>query len=247
MKGHKIQYNENGIPVVVSKALGNKFGRLTAISFYNTYKINGRTKHKILCICDCGKETVVDCNNLLRSHTTSCGCYGREMVLNANTKYGKGKKQYNRWYAMISRCHDSNNKKYLNYGGRGIFVCDGWRNDFISFCNDVGENTLGLTLERIDNDLGYNCGHCEYCVQNKFIKNVRWATIEEQARNKRTTKFFEYNGDKKIALDWAIHFGFPVESVHVLKNRLKMGWDMKKAIETPINKYRKNVRNKLRS
>lgn len=239
MKGHKIIYDDIGVPLIVSKTIGKIFGRLTSKSFVETYKINGKTKHKILCICECGNETIVDCNNLKKGHTTSCGCYGRERLLKSITKYGKGKIEYNRWLSMISRCHDSDNIKYHNYGGRGITVCDGWKNDFLSFYEDLGKRPSGLTLERMENDLGYNCGHCEYCIKNNLSLNVKWATREEQARNKRTTRFYEYDGVKKIALDWALHFGFSIDSVHVLSARLKRGWSMKKAIETPINKYKK--------
>ena len=242
--GTKRGFNEFGVPFVVTEMIGLRYGRLIVLKYCETYFSGGKKKHKVLCICDCGNKALVDVNNVRNLHTTSCGCYGREQVVKANTKYGKGKKEYNRWLAMVGRCHDPKRKKYENYGGRGIFVCDGWRYDFLKFNEDMGSGG-DLTIERIDNDGGYTCGKCEHCIKNGYSLSVKWATREEQERNKRRTRFFEYNGECMIADDWAEKFNFP--SPRALYQRLKRGIDMMKAVSTPLNKYKKNAITELRN
>jgi len=89
---------------------------------------------------------------------------------------------YSTWKSMISRCNNPNNSSYKYYGGRGIRVCKDWENSFWAFVEDVGEKPEGKTLDRIDNNLGYNKGNC------------RWATPEEQMNNKRSNVSIPYRG-----------------------------------------------------
>ena len=87
-----------------------------------------------------------------------------------------GTRVYRTWNMMIQRCHNERNPNFKHYGGRGIVVCDQWRKSFAAFYADVGDRPEGKSLDRIDNDRGYEPGNC------------RWATQAEQRRNTRTTK-----------------------------------------------------------
>lgn len=102
---------------------------------------------------------------------------GRAMNNGVREYHGKSKtKEYNIWNLMISRCENKNNKNYPQYGGRGILVCDRWRNSFSSFLKDMGECPSDYTIERLDNDKGYEPQNCV------------WATRLTQANNQRARK-----------------------------------------------------------
>ncbi len=159
---------------------GERFFRLVAVS-----RSEKSTKHWD-CLCDCGNTCAVSIYNLLRGISKSCGCYSREVsranVL-ARTTHGRRKRAdgqksdptYRAWVAMNLRCNKENSQPYANYGGRGISICDRW-SVFESFLEDMGNNPGGLTLDRIDNNLGY----CK--------ENCKWSTYTDQNRNKRGVK-----------------------------------------------------------
>jgi len=120
------------------------------------------------CVCECGTKKNVKQSHLLAGKTKSCGC--------SWTKHGlTNSKEYRVWDSMVRRCHNKNHKAYKNYGARGITVCDKWRK-FDGFIEDMGFKEDGLSIERIDNSVGY------------AKENCKWATMTEQARNRRTTK-----------------------------------------------------------
>lgn len=94
--------------------------------------------------------------------------------------------EYKAWINMKNRCYSKRNRHYLDYGGRGIFVCDGWLDSLDSFLIDMGERpTAKHSLDRVDNDSGYTCGHCEHCVAKSWEKNCKWSTQKEQINNRR--------------------------------------------------------------
>lgn len=110
-------------------------------------------------------------------------------------KHGQYRRpEYVVWERMRSRCYNPNDKRYSRYGGRGIQVCTEW-DDFSTFLRDMGERPTGMTLERVDNDLGY-------CKQN-----CRWASRQEQNHNTSRSIRVEHNGMTKTLKQWAESLG----------------------------------------
>ena len=198
---------------------GMKFNRLTVIKRAENNKYN---RAQWLCKCDCGNTIVVSGNALLKSNTKSCGCLNKENYRKSNNKkHGMSETRlFHCWTAMKARCRDKNLKAYKNYGGRGIKVCDEWEHDFTAFYNWSMDNGYkdDLTIDRKD----VNGNYCP--------ENCRWITKEEQARNKRTNRYIEYNGETKTIAEWARIAGIERS---VLRGRIDRGWTMKKAMSTP--------------
>ena len=160
------------------------FGRLTVIG--RDYSVQGTNqKAKWFCNCNCGTKNISILSDSLRNgKSISCGCYQKEVAAkNAKItgtnqkKHGiSGTPEYNSWNNMIQRCYNKNDIGYLNYGGRGITVCDKWLNSIENFIEDMGPRPSDdHSLDRINNNGNYELSNC------------RWATITEQNRNKRDT------------------------------------------------------------
>jgi hypothetical protein len=116
------------------------------------------------------------------------------MFRHGNAKRGGMTPEYKTWRAMLTRCRNPRNPYFADYGGRGIVVCERWK-EFGNFLADMGPRPLGASIDRIDNDGNYEPGNC------------RWATVREQQRNRRSNVWVEINGVRKIAEDWAIELG----------------------------------------
>lgn len=160
---------------------GQKFHRLTVLrrSENNT---NGG-KPKWVCRCECGNVTEVGGCELKSGTTKSCGCWNKEVARKTLVTHGFSKTRlYRIWSGMKERCYNPNNKRYADYGGRGIRVCDEWLHDFMEFRKWALETGYDenapfgqCTLDRANNNEGY------------FPFNCVWSTIEQQNRNKRNT------------------------------------------------------------
>lgn len=141
--------------------------------------------------CFCGKEFETQISNIKNGHTKSCGCYRSELISNKNkidkNIHGlKNHRLYGTWKAMIHRCTNPKSMSYKNYGEKGITVCDEWHN-IQNFINDMFPSYIeGLTLDRIDNNLGYSKDNC------------RWATKTTQARNTRILKSTNTSGYRGV-------------------------------------------------
>jgi hypothetical protein len=90
---------------------------------------------------------------------------------------------YSSWHTMVYRCTSPKSPNFEYYGGRGITVCERWRNSFEAFLEDMGERPPGTSLERIDNNGNYEPGNC------------KWATRGEQQRNSRNAKLTQADVD----------------------------------------------------
>lgn len=126
-----------------------------------------------------------------------------------------------RWYGMMSRCYNKQDSSYKLYGGRGILVCQEWH-DFRRFLCFWGFPPFdGATMERINNDIGYEPLNC------------KWAHAGEQNANTRRSKLIEYNGEIKTLSEWARDYDI---NPGRLSERLRRGWQFEKAIHTPCPK-----------
>lgn len=181
---------------------GQKFGRLTVL-----YRLhNHHKKHTYwLCVCECGNLVEVYGNSLKNGNTKSCGCLHKETISSLNCTHHKSNvKLYKVWNAMKQRCHNKNNKRYKDYGGRGIAVCSEWKDDFMSFYNWALSNGYkdNLTIDRINNNGNYEPNNC------------RLVDKKQQARNRRSNITYTINGETKCIADWCNILGLKQKTVY---------------------------------
>lgn len=209
---------------------GQKIGRLQVIKRANDHiQSNGRHRTMWVCKCDCGNTVIVEAYNL--GHTTiSCGCHRNNKIVEFNYKHGKvDTRLYRIWGKMKNRCYCKKIKAYKNYGGRGIIVCDEWKNDFKAFYDWAMNNGYAddLTLDRIDTNKNYEPSNC------------RWADWETQQNNRRNNRRFEIDGKSYTITQLARLYNI---SRGTLAGRIQKGWDIKTAVEKPIGKNGRKTR-----
>jgi len=195
--------------------IGNKFGRITVISFYKSIN-QSKTWN---CICECGTQIKKTTKQLNSGNSNSCGCLQREILIARNkNKSTHGLSEhpiYSIWSAMMNRCYNNKDKRYKDYGGRGIYVCKRWHSVKLFYEDMILTYKSGLSLDRKNNDGIYKKSNC------------RWVITDIQNRNKRTNVYISHNGEKKILTDWANHFGIHPS---VFGSRIRRGWSFEKAI-----------------
>ncbi len=163
-------------------AAGQVFGMLTVIERSGSSP-DGHAKW--LCRCACGASTVKATNNLRTSRCIqSCGCEGKRLQAQSHETHGmRNSREYQSWRAAKERCHNPASKDYPRYGGKGISMCDEWRNSFEAFHAHMGSRPADTTLDRYPDQSGnYEPGNC------------RWATTIEQNRNRRSSVTVEWRG-----------------------------------------------------
>ena len=148
---------------------GDRFGLLTILGLADPRLYPSGALPRARCQCDCGSLAEVFIGHLKSGATTSCGC---NVLRHGHTRYGRSR-TYVTWMSMRARCNNPNAKHYEIYGGRGITVCERWNDSFENFLADMGERPAGTSIDRIDNDRGYDPGNC------------RWADSLTQRHNRR--------------------------------------------------------------
>lgn len=201
--------------------VGKRYGRLTVIA------LGGRTNKSLLtwrCRCDCGNDVVVRGPKLRYGVTRSCGCLRAEG--NGNRKHGKSSTStYHAWSRMMQRCYNRNNKRYADYGGRGITVAPEWRT-FDGFYRDMGDCPPGHSIERVRVNEGYSKTNC------------KWIPMPAQAKNKRNNHWVTIGSETHCLTEWCRRLSLNRATV---KARLKQGWDDQKSLLVPIRKRRASV------
>jgi len=193
---------------MVSKLInhtGERFGRLVVIRrFFGTRRGEARW----MCGCDCGMPKIVSGNHLRSGDTKSCGCLRRELTIKRNTTHGmRHSVEYRIYKHLMDRCYRKSDKRFKDYGGRGIAVCKKWHK-FENFYKDMGPRPEGLTIERIDNNRDYKPSNC------------RWATWYDQADNRRNNINITIGNETKNLARWCKIRNIPDSTV---RNRIKSG------------------------
>lgn len=204
-------------------SVGTRFGRLIIVSEASQHVTESGKKVRMFNVqCDCGNTRTVRLIGLTEGTTRSCGCLKLELFTESVKTHGlSSSKEYRAFHHMLERCYQQTTAQFKDYGGRGITVSDDWLNGgFERFIHDMGlAPSLQHSLDRIDTNKGYSAENC------------RWATSKSQNRNKRCNRLITFNGETKCLAEWAELRG--IKYITLLQ-RLKRGWNIQKALITPV-------------
>lgn len=176
------------------------------------------------CLCDCGTVRFVKAGGLTGGTSTSCGCAHKEAV---TIHGGTATPTFYTWQSMKQRCYYEKAKSYSYYGGRGITICERWRESFENFLADMGEKPKGHSLDRIDNDGPYSPENC------------RWASNHTQQRNKPSTCTLTYNGETLNVYEWAERVGSTAKRI---RERMRAGWAAEDVLFRPVDASKRSKR-----
>lgn len=220
---------------VTKDLTGQRFHRLTVKerTLNNSY---GKTQW--ICTCDCGQEITAVTGHLVSGNTKSCGCQrvdsARENGLNRTTHGMTRSPEYKAWQSMKDRCYNPDSSGYENYGGRGITVCDRWKDSFETFYADMGPRPSpehSIDREKVD-------GRYE-------PDNCRWTTIDIQNSNKRTNVFYDFMGEKLTIHEIARRTNIPAPT---LKSRVeRMGLSIEYAVAKETTRHQLTYQGQTRS
>jgi hypothetical protein len=213
---------------LINDRTGKRFGKLVVLGFAGSPapKYNSTW----LCKCDCGNETTV-IGHKLGKETFSCGCLRIERTRESHTTHGESRKNgylYAAWCNAKSRCKPEWIEPW-NYYDRGIKVCAEWVNDYVAFrdwiLTNIGHRPKkGWSIDRIDNDRGYEPG------------NIRWATPSRQGRNRRGNIIVTYKGETGVLRDICEKHGLDFPFIW---GRMNKGRTFEDALTTPKHLFRK--------
>lgn len=199
--------------------IGVRFGRLVVTERLPSVR-GGHSMWR--CLCDCGQTTNVLGTSLRKGATKSCGCLNRELASGLNLIHGKSDTKTHRiWRGMLERCGNQNNKRFPQYGGRGIKVCKRWQT-FENFIADMGECKAGYSIDRINPNGNYEPGNC------------RWASQKDQQNNRTNNHRLTMNGETHTISEWCDRLGLSRSTV---MDRLAKGWSAEKALSTEDFRY----------
>lgn len=204
---------------IEDEMIGKKFNRWTVLAKCEDSMVcpSGSKHTRYLCECECGKRKKVLKNHLLDGTSKSCGCFKKK-----NRPTDIHTRLYTIWGNMVNRCTNPNNPAYANYGGRGINVCDQWRNfhEFKKWSMNNGYDD-SLSIDRINNDDGYNPENC------------RWADCFVQSNNTRRNRWISYDGESHTVGEWSKILNIPYKDLHA---RIQRGWSIDRAFNQPLRK-----------
>ena len=214
----------NALPRDTPMDVGATYGSWTVVSTVRPHP------RKVLCRCSCGTEAPVNTTALIHGKTKSClNCYKKKR----NNARASDTPEYGAWGGMLNRCYNQNAPNYADWGGRGITVVDEWRGEggFKNFLAHMGLRPHPkMSVHRTDNDGPYAPG------------NVVWATGTEQARNRRNTRWLEFEGQRKPIAEWGELTGV---SAKLITRRIDTGLPVEEAL-CPTIFSRKNLRSLVR-
>lgn len=177
-----------------SQMEGIRYGSLLAI------RPAGRMSSRNLIwefLCDCGNVCQIDGYMVRSGRRTTCQICAADRSKAASRTHGKTEsREFSTWTDIQTRCYNRNSKGFSNYGGRGILVCDRWLESFENFLADMGPRPSNQhSIERNNVNGNYEPSNC------------RWATIKDQAGNKRNNIRVEIDGVEKIISEWCAEYG----------------------------------------
>ena len=198
------------------------------------------TRRRWNCECDCENHTkaLVYEDNLNGGKSTSCvKCRQKKAVagtithgLTLGSRGTKKPTEYKSWIAAKGRSFNPNDAARKDYMDRGITMCDGWANSYESFFADMGPKPRRTTINRLDNDGHYSCGHCDHCKRMGWPANCNWDTAKNQANNRRSNVRVQWRGREQTLAQWSDELHIPLKT---LWDRLfRLGWDTDRAFTT---------------
>jgi hypothetical protein len=208
-------------PTRIKDITGNRYGMLVVLGISPDRSESGKVLFD--CLCDCGQAKAIMGSNLKRGLSLSCGCQvliaARKPNLKNRTHGYANTWVHAVWFNMIDRCYNPDVNSFPRYGGRGIRVCDRWKNSIADFHADMGDRpTPDHSIDRINNDGDYSPENC------------RWATAKDQANNRRSSHILEFQGESMTIAQWSERTGL---SQYVIGNRIRAGWTPREALTSP--------------